>query len=232
LNLQHIDQQDNEENSDRDDHRSRMSHFGTRSDHGNKKASIRHNESYNNKSYFKKPSLEFATDFAAAPSSKRKILYRVKKKNYSPEQIELFRGGIVNNSKRSTKKCLHFFTSISMIFLIFTMVAVLTWRIYSQWTNSYEINLASVSIQDPSINNYVSNVTVIRYFMYDNSSKEIAYINGEAAIRGATAYTDISSVCANQNGYIDVESALETIKDGTDSGFKLAYDLIFLIVML
>ena len=119
-----------------------------------------------------------------------------------------------------------------MIFLIFAMVVVITWRIVEQWTNKYEINLASVNIQDPSVNNFASTVTVIRYFLYDNSSGDIVTINGEAAIPYSTAYTNLTSICGSTDGFIDVESKIRTINDSTDSGFKLAYDILFLLVML
>lgn len=112
------------------------------------------------------------------------------------------------------------------------MCAVLIWRIYLQWSNKYEINLASVDIQDPSINNYLSNITVIRYFLYDNSSGGIVNINGVAAIPYKTAYTNLTTICGSQDGFIDIESIIKTIKDSTDSPFKLVYDLIFIIVML
>ena len=118
-----------------------------------------------------------------------------------------------------------------MILLIFAMNGVLLWRISEQWLNKYEINLASVDIQDPSVSNYASTVSVIRYFLYDNTSGEINYINGEAAIPYSTAYTNISSACDSTDAYIGVESIVKTIKDSTDSPFKLAYDLLFILIM-
>jgi hypothetical protein len=163
--------------------------------------------------------------------SDRKILYRVSKKIYSPEEIEFIRERVLTNRKGNAKKFFHYCTSILMIILIFAMNGVLLWRISEQWLNKYEVNLVSVDVQDPSVSNYASTVSVIRYFLYDNTSGEINYINGEAAIPYSTAYTNISTACGNADAHIDVESVITTIKDSTDSPFKLAYDLLFILIM-
>ena len=112
------------------------------------------------------------------------------------------------------------------------MFGLVIFRIFQQWTRDYQINLASVQIQNSSISNYASTVSVIRYFMFDNSSKEIVYINGEAAIPYSTAYTDVSKACDNNNTYIDIESTIKTIQNSTENPIKLAYDLLFILVIL
>lgn len=119
-----------------------------------------------------------------------------------------------------------------MIVLITAMFGVILFRITMQWLNDYQTNLASVNIQDPSINNYVSNVSVIRYFLYENSSGTVVQINGEDAIQGSTAYTNVSIPCSNYDVYIGTESVVSTVKDSTTNILKLVYDLMFIIVML
>ena len=114
LNLQEIDQQDTPEGSHRDEYRSHMSHYGAQSD-AHHKGSRANNQSFLHKSYNKQNSLEFHSNFGdmkGGDDEGRKILYRVSKKIYTPKEIEEFRGRIIKNSKRSTKKFLHYFTSI------------------------------------------------------------------------------------------------------------------------
>mmetsp|Transcript_25611 Transcript_25611/g.25409 ORF Transcript_25611/g.25409 Transcript_25611/m.25409 type:complete len:160 (+) Transcript_25611:335-814(+) len=120
-----------------------------------------------------------------------------------------------------------------MIILILAMCGTLIYRIYQQWSIKYELNLASVSIQNPNVTNYVSNVTVIRYFLYDNTSGDTFSLNGVQTVRLQTAYTNLHSLCDNNNKtFVDIESKMKTIQDSTDSPFKLIYDLIFIIIML
>lgn len=234
LNLQQIDQQETPRGSEFEGYEgSRRSQFGHRSDYGSK-TGVRRKE----QSFFVKGNLD-DSDLSESQleglnlgAHERKILYRVSKKIYTPDEIEFIRSQVLANSKRSTKKFLHWCTSVLMILLITAMFVILIWRIFEQWTNDYQINLASVSIQNSSISNYASTVSVIRYFLYDNSSKEIVYINGEAAIPYSTAYTDVSKACGNNNTYIDVESVVKTIQDSAENPVKLAYDLLFILVIL
>lgn len=90
----------------------------------------------------------------------------------------------------------------------------------------------SVSIQNPTINNFVSSISVIRYFLYNNQSEEIVYILGVAGVQGSTAYTSISSICESQDAFFEEEDAIKRIKDSTDNGFKLAFDVLFILVIL
>lgn len=228
--MQQIEQQETPPGSERKSYRSK---FGPRSEIGGSRKSI----ILNDQSLFaKRKNLgsEYSESafggFAAKPTD-RKILYRVSKKIYSPEEIQFIRERVLSNRKGSAKKFFHFCTSILMIILIFAMNGVLLWRISEQWLNKYEVNLASVDIQDPSVSNYASTVSVIRYFLYDNSSGDIIFINGEAAIPYSTAYTNIETACGNTNAHIGTEPVIKTIKDSTDSPFKLTYDLLFIIIM-
>ena len=114
LNLQKVDQQDTPLGSEINDRRSHRSNFGARSDAGRKKGSRLNNQSLLNKSLNKYNSLEMDSDLGdnKDEQSGRKILYRVSKKIYTPEEIEVMRAEIIHNSKRSTKKFLHYFTSL------------------------------------------------------------------------------------------------------------------------
>ena len=163
--------------------------------------------------------------------TKRKILYRVSKKIYTPEEIEFIRSNVIRNRKGKSKKFLHYCTSIVMMLLIFIMCIILLNRIGQQWTNEYEMNLASVKIQDPAISNYASTVSVIRYFLYNNKTKSMVYINNVAAIAGSTAYTDLSKACVTNHTYYDTKDVMERLKDSLTSPLKLTYDLLFICVM-
>lgn len=119
-----------------------------------------------------------------------------------------------------------------MMILIFTMSVMLLVQIGRIWTNDYEKNLVSVEIQDPAIENYASTISVIRYFLYNNASGDTVTINGNIAVIGSTAYTDLSTICGSNDAYYDTESEINYIKDGLNSPLKLTYDLIFILAML
>jgi len=96
------------------------------------------------------------------------------------------------------------------------------------WTGTWQKNLASVEIQDPSISNYVSTISVIRYFIFNNKTGDTVSISGSLAVQGETAYTDISTICKNDKAYIDTEGDINNIQDSITNGFKLFLDLIFI----
>jgi len=55
----------------------------------------------------------------------RKILYRVSKKIYSPEEVATIREFVFKNKMAQTKKIIHFVTSAIMVILILAMVGIL-----------------------------------------------------------------------------------------------------------
>ena len=165
-------------------------------------------------------------------SKERKILYRVSKKIYTPQEIELVRELVLGKRRTKLKKRLNYGTSIAMIISIFAMCSLLLFQIGRIWAATWEKNLASVSIQDPSIDNYVSTISVIRYFLYDNSSGSTITIGNTLAVRGETAYTDITTICKNSNVYIDEQNDVDNVEDSISNGIKLAADLFFIVMML
>mmetsp|Transcript_42859 Transcript_42859/g.50258 ORF Transcript_42859/g.50258 Transcript_42859/m.50258 type:complete len:181 (+) Transcript_42859:294-836(+) len=139
---------------------------------------------------------------------------------------------VLQKSLARWKKTLHYVTSVLMIAIIFVMSIMIVARIGIIWTGKYEKNLASVSIQDPTIDNYVSYVSVIRYFLYNNSTGATVTINGSLAVRGSTAYTDVSYVCGNSKAFIGTETEIDYLIASISDPFKLALDLVFIILML
>jgi hypothetical protein len=235
LNLQQIDQQATPRGSDLDRfERSRNSDLARRSDGGSKLAGKKRVSSFLAKVIINDDSdiSDTQMDDMDRKAHERKILYRVSKKIYTPDEIEFIRSQVLDNKKGSTKKFLHWCTSVFMISLIIAMFGCLMWRIVLQWTSDYQINLTAVDVQDPSISNFASTVSVVKYFMYDNSSKTVVFIDGEAAIPYSTAYTNVSLACGNTNAFIDTESIIKIIKDSTNNAIKLFYDLLFILVIL
>lgn len=193
LHLQSFDEQRTPSSSENDaeEYKSQRSQFGPRSETGRVKRPIRNESSLFIRNLPKRQTEYTQSNFGDYEhnAQHRKILYRVSKKIYTPEEIELIRKAV-----KTKKKFFHYCTSFLMIMLIIAMNAVILYKIVTMWTNKYEENLASVKIQDPSISNYVSTVSVIRYFLYNNKSGDIVYINGVAAVQGSTAYTDVSTI--------------------------------------
>ena len=166
------------------------------------------------------------------PYGNRRILYRVSKKMYTPEEIVFFGDIVLRNRKRNIKKFIDYFTSICMILLISAMCILVLVQIGRLWTGNWQKNLASVSIQDPSISNYVSYVSVIRYFLYNNSSGSKVYINGNLATQGVTAYSDLTYIWGNSKGYIGVETDVNYVQSSITSPFVLTFELVFILLML
>jgi len=105
LNFNKIDHHETPFGSGRDDYRSQRSHYGPRSGAGSRYGKATNNQSFHNKSYHKPPSLEFQSDFGGYKEKpqERKILYRVSKKIYTPDEIEFIRGQVLGASRRSLK---------------------------------------------------------------------------------------------------------------------------------
>lgn len=103
---------------------------------------------------------------------------------------------------------------------------------YRIWDGTWENNLASVDIQDPSINNYVSTISVIRYFLYNNDTGATITVGGSLTVQGETAYTDLSVICGTSKVYADEESDVSYVEDSITNPFKLAVDCLFVVLML
>lgn len=81
-----------------------------------------------------------------------------------------------------------------MLVSILAMIALLVSKIYMMWIPVWQTNLASVDVQDPSISNYASTISVIKYFIYNNDTGDVISVGGTDAVQGETAYTDVSII--------------------------------------
>ena len=229
LNLQSYDEQKTPSNSDSDEDNK----YGHHSDRASRIQNRNNDMTYPGKLDLKGNSLDSHSAFGELDNvGNRKILYRVSKKIYTPNEIELVRDLVVKNRKGKLKKYIHYGSSIVMITLIAVMCILILVQIGRQWVGKWETNMATVSIQDPSIQNYVSYVSVIRYFLYNNSSGSKVYINGNLATRGVTAYTDVTYICGNTKAYIGTQTDISYIEGSITSPFVLTFELVFIILML
>jgi len=120
LNLQSFDEQPTPEGSDEDENHSKTIHRSELGAHQER----RHNES----SFMLQHKFKLKTDYSESEigddvdnKNDRKILYRVSKKIYTPEEIRVIREAVLKDRKKSTKKLCHYFTSIVMILSILAM---------------------------------------------------------------------------------------------------------------
>ena len=98
----------------------------------------------------------------------KKIVYRVGRKLYSPEEIKMLKS-ITNTSNLMNyiRMVVHYLTSVLMVLSILLISGFYLYYLITMARKDYEWILARVNIQDTKIVNKVATISVLKYALYD-----------------------------------------------------------------